>query len=96
MRPPLPAADRRTRRKVVLFSTAEWAIVAQRARECRRTPNEYIRAGALGDVPRTAPGAATAPLVRQLARLGTALRRHDREAAPAELLADVRAVLARL
>ncbi len=95
MRPPLPVAERRTRRKVVLFSSAEWLVVEQRARECGLTPNGYIRDCAIGAVPRSAPGAANAPLVRQLARLGTALRRAD-GCAPAELLAAVRTVLGRL
>lgn len=93
MRPPLPAADRRTRRKVVLFSASEWLVIEQRARECGLTPNRYIRDCAIGAVPRSAPGAANAPLVRQLARLGTSLRRAN-GTLPAELLADVRAILA--
>ena len=95
MRPPLPAADRRTRRKVVVFSPAEWLVVEQRARECGLTPNRYIRDCAIGAVPKSAPGAAHAPLVRQLARVGTALRHVD-GGAPAELLAEVRTVLGRL
>ena len=95
MRPPLPAAERRTRRKVVLFSPAEWLVVEQRARECGSTPNGYIRDCAIRAVPRAARGAANAPLVRQLARLGTALRRVD-SSVPPELLDEVRTVLGRI
>lgn len=95
MRPPLPTADRRTRRKVVLFSPAEWLLVEQRARECQRTPNAFIRECAVGAVPRTAMGASHAPLVRQLARLGVLLRESP---APghAAILDEVRAALARV
>lgn len=95
MRPPLPAADRRTRRKVLLFSPAEWLLVEQRARECQRTPNAFIRECAVGAVPRTAAGASHAPLVRQLARLGMLLRRSSGPEHVA-LLDEVRAVLARV
>lgn len=95
MRPPLPAADRRTRRKVLLFSPAEWLLVEQRARECQRTPNAFIRECAVGAVPRTAPGASHAPVIRQLARLGVLLQRSTAPANTA-LLDEVRAVLARL
>lgn len=95
MRPPLPAADRRTRRKVLLFSPAEWMLVEQRARECQRTPNAFIRECAVGAIPRTAPGAAHAPLVRQLARVGVLLQRSPAPA-HAALLDQVRAALARL
>lgn len=95
MRPPLPAADRRTRRKVLLFSPAEWLLVEQRARECQRTANAFIRECAVGAVPRTAAGASYAPLVRQLARLGVLLRESPAPASTA-LLDEVRAVLARV
>jgi len=95
LRPPLPATDRRTRRKVLLFSPAEWMLVEQRARECGRTPNAFIRACTIGAVPRTAQGSGNAPLVRQLARIGTLLRQTP-SPAHAALLDEVRAALARV
>ena len=80
MRQALPAGQKRTRRKHVLFSPEEWAAVEQRARECGVRANCYIRDTVLGTVPRTRPNGATRELVVAVNRIGNNLNQLARVA----------------
>ena len=95
----------RTAKSLVRFTPDEFAIIADRARACGRTPARFIREAALGAVPRERRSAVNADLVRQLARIGNnlnqlAVRAHTGsplpvdalEATLSELLAAVRRV----
>lgn len=67
-------ARRRQPRKI-RFSEREWAIIVDHARLCGRAPARYVRETALGAVPRSTRAQAIAPIVHELGRLGTQLRR---------------------
>lgn len=78
MRPLLPEARRRTRRKELKLSPAEWAIIEERARLAGVSPNRYIREAALGVAtgaiaPRGRAAAAriTRALIVAINRIGT-------------------------
>lgn len=80
MRPALPAEQKRTRRKHVLFSPEEWTAVESRARECGVRANCYIRETVLGSVPRTRPHGTTRQLVVAINRIGNNLNQLARVA----------------
>ena len=69
-----PDAIRRQPRKI-RFSDREWAVIVDHARLCGRAPARYVRETALGAVPRSTRTQATAPIIHELGRLGTQLRR---------------------
>ena len=71
---PQPDAARRQPRKI-RFSDKEWAVIVDHARLCGRPPARYVRETALGAVPRSTRTQATAPIIHELGRLGTQLRR---------------------
>ena len=69
------SSDARIRRpRKIRFSDEEWAIIVDRARLCGRAPARYVRETALGATPRARRTQATAPVIRQLGRLGNQLR----------------------
>jgi hypothetical protein len=74
--PPVPQSDtaRRQPRKI-RFSAQEWAVIVDHARLCGRAPARYVRETALGAVPRSTRAQAAAPIIHELGRLGTQLRR---------------------
>jgi hypothetical protein len=89
----------------VRYTEAEWATIVQRARACGRPPARYVRETSLGVVPQARPGRATADVIHELGRIGTALARlatATREADPARAatldatLAELLAVVRRL
>ena len=59
----------------VRFNDEEWAVIVERARLCGRAPARYVRETALGAVPKSTRTQAIAPVVHELGRLGTQLRR---------------------
>jgi hypothetical protein len=71
---PQPDATRRQPRKI-RFSEKEWATIVDHARLCGRAPARYVRETALGAVPKSTRAQATAPIIHELGRLGTQLRR---------------------
>lgn len=54
---------------------AEKAAVKARASECGMTPSRFVVVTALGAVPKARPSAATSLVVRELAQIGSELRR---------------------
>jgi hypothetical protein len=64
---------RRSVSSMVRFTPDEFALIAQRARDCGRAPARFIREAALGAVPRERRSAASAELLRQLGRIGNNL-----------------------
>jgi hypothetical protein len=73
MRPTKAPAERRSRRKLLTFSPAEWDVIAAAAAACGVTPSRYIRDAALGAAPRAR--AEHADLLRLVARAASALVR---------------------
>ena len=71
---PQPDTARRQPRKI-RFSDEEWAAIVDHARLCGRAPARYVRETALGAVPRSTRSQAIAPIIHELGRLGTQLRR---------------------
>ena len=69
------SSDKRTEASLVRFSRDEFRAVTERARECGLPPARFIREAALGAVPKARRTPANAELIRQLARIGTELRR---------------------
>lgn len=65
---------RRLPRKI-RYTTAEWEAITQRARLCGKAPARYVREVSLGAVPRPRSSQASAELIRELGRIGTALTR---------------------
>ena len=63
---------RRLPRKI-RYTTAEWEAIAQRARLCGKAPARYVREVSLGAAPRPRNGQASAELIHELGRVGTAL-----------------------
>jgi hypothetical protein len=65
----------------IRFSCSQWAEIACRAEACGLTPSAYVRATALGAVPRTRRQAKEQDLVYHLARVGNNLnqltKRHN-------------------
>jgi hypothetical protein len=69
------AAERRTVTKLVRLSPAEARRIERRALACGRPPAVFLREAALGAVPRPRQTAAIDPVIADLVRLGTTLRR---------------------
>lgn len=74
--PPPIARGRPPRRepRKVRYSDPEWATIVERARECGKAPARYVREVSLGAVPKARRSHANAELVRELGRVGIALR----------------------
>lgn len=71
---PSASPNKRTEASLVRFTRDEFRAVTDRARECGLPPARFIREAALGAVPKARRTPANAELIRQLARIGTALR----------------------
>src|SRR6476646_9344242 len=70
------SSDARIRRpRKIRFTDEECAVIVDRARLCGRAPARYVRETALGAVPRATRTQTTAPVIHQLGRLGSQLRR---------------------
>jgi hypothetical protein len=67
-------SERRTTARLIRFHAEELAQITARARACGQTPACFIRETALGAIPRPRSHTAVEPLLRELARIGRALR----------------------
>ena len=65
--------NRRTAAKLIRFHPDELSQITECARRSGLTPARFIRETALGAAPRARSHAATAPLLRELARIGRSL-----------------------
>jgi hypothetical protein len=79
---PVSVGPRRSRRGTsieprqvhkIRYTTAEWAILVERARACGRRPAQYVRDVSLGAVPRANRHQPQTILIHELGRVGTAL-----------------------
>lgn len=83
-------ASHETRRpRKIRYTSAEWSIVVERARQCGRPPARYVREASLGAVPKARRGKEHDQLVHQLGRIGSTLARLTAD--PAEKGANGRA-----
>jgi hypothetical protein len=90
--------DRRTATKLIRFHPEELRQITEAARRTGLTSARFIRETALGTPPRARSHAATAPLFRELARIGRSLEQlaHVAEAQrDAALAAQLSAALER-
>lgn len=67
-----PSGQQREPRKI-RFTSAEWQIIAERARACGKPPARYVRETSLGATPRPRNSQTNAELIRELGRIGMAL-----------------------
>ena len=66
--------DIRQPRKI-RYTSAEWSIIVERARQCGRPAARYVRETSLGAVPKPRKSLGSDDLVHELGRIGTTLAR---------------------
>lgn len=66
------ATQKRKPRKI-RYLESEWALIAARARECRRPPARYVREVSLGVVPRARRNRFEEGVIVELGRIGNNL-----------------------